>query len=125
MLSGDEEWPGTEHQAERDPSAGWRGYELMIIESLRKAGAQNTKRDERLTFDRLEPFLGEWLHAEGEYTDREGRSWRVAVSLGPEHGTVGAEQVKGAAKEVLKGMGFDLLVVCGFAFDAHAGETAR
>ncbi len=50
---------------------------------------------------------------------------RVAVSLGPEHGTVGPEQVKEAAKEALKGTGFDLLVVCGFAFDAHAGETAK
>jgi adenine-specific DNA-methyltransferase len=33
--------------------------------------------------------------------------------------------VKEAAKEALKGVGFDLLVVCGFAFDAHAGETAK
>jgi adenine-specific DNA-methyltransferase len=48
----------------------------------------------------------------------------VAISIGPEHGTVGPEQVKEAAKEALRGVGFDLLVVCGFAFDAHAGETA-
>jgi adenine-specific DNA-methyltransferase len=47
------------------------------------------------------------------------------VSIGPEHGTVGADQVKEAAKEALKGVGFDLLVICGFAFDAHAGETAK
>jgi adenine-specific DNA-methyltransferase len=47
------------------------------------------------------------------------------VSLGPQWGAVGAEQVKEAAKEALKGAGFDLLVVCGFAFDAHAGETAK
>ena len=34
-------------------------------------------------------------------------------------------ELKEAAKEALQGIGFDLLVVCGFAFDAHAGETAN
>jgi adenine-specific DNA-methyltransferase len=97
----------------------------MILENLRKAGVQNTVRDERLAFERLETYAGEWLQAIGEYTDRSGAIRRVAISIGPEHGTVGPEQVKEAAKEAMRGAGFDLLVVCGFAFDAHAGETAR
>ncbi len=96
-----------------------------ILENLRKAGVQNTRKDERLKLDRLDPYAGTWLNAAGEYTDAEGITRRVAISLGPEHGTVGPEQVKEAAKEALRGVGFDLLVVCGFAFDAHAGETAR
>ena len=33
--------------------------------------------------------LVEWINAAGEYTDADGTSRRVAVSLGPEHGTVG------------------------------------
>jgi adenine-specific DNA-methyltransferase len=33
--------------------------------------------------------------------------------------------VKDAGKEALKGAGFDLLVVCGFAFEAYAPETAK
>ena len=49
----------------------------------------------------------------------------MAVSLGPEYGTVGSDQVREAAKEAVKGVGFDLLLVCGFAFDAHSGEAAR
>jgi adenine-specific DNA-methyltransferase len=49
----------------------------------------------------------------------------VAVSLGPEHGTVGPEQVKEAAKEAVQGLGFDILVVCGFAFDPHVAEEAK
>ncbi|NUP90468.1 MAG: hypothetical protein HUU25_11725 [Candidatus Sumerlaeia bacterium] len=49
----------------------------------------------------------------------------MAVSIGPEHGTVGSEQVKEAAKEAMKGAGFDLLVVLGFAFDASVSETAK
>jgi adenine-specific DNA-methyltransferase len=38
---------------------------------------------------------------------------------------VGKEHVKEAAKEALKGRGFDLLIVCGFAFDAYAAEAAK
>ncbi len=65
------------------------------------------------------------LSAHGEFTDSEGLAHRIAISVGPEYGTVGSEQVKEAAKEALKGAGYELLLVCGFAFDAHAGETAK
>jgi adenine-specific DNA-methyltransferase len=97
----------------------------MIIENLKKAGVQNTLKNERLKFDSLEPFAGTWLHAAGEYTEKDGKSRRVAVSIGPEHGTVGPEQVKEAAKEAVQGVGFDLLVVCGFAFDPHVSEESK
>jgi adenine-specific DNA-methyltransferase len=119
VLSTDEPQPASE----REDTTG--SFVTTIIDNLRKAGVQNTKKDERLKFDRLETFSGAWLSAEGEYTDKAGRTQRVAVSLGPQWGAVGAEQVKEAAKEALKGAGFDLLVVCGFAFDAHAGESAK
>ena len=47
------------------------------------------------------------------------------VSIGPEHGTVGPQQVKEAAKEAVQGVGFDLLIVCGFAFDPHVSEEVK
>lgn len=97
----------------------------MILDNLRKAGVQNTKKGERLTFDRLDPFAGAWIHAAGEYTEAGGTVRRVAVSIGPEHGTVGPTQVKEAAKEAVQGVGFDLLIVCGFAFDPHVSEEAK
>jgi adenine-specific DNA-methyltransferase len=100
-------------------------FATTVLENLRKAGVQNTVKQEHLDFDSLEPFAGSWVHARGEFTDAEGTTRTVAVSIGPEHGTVGAEQVKEAAKEALKGTGVDLLLVCAFAFDAHAGETAK
>jgi adenine-specific DNA-methyltransferase len=96
-----------------------------VIQNLQKAGVQNTRKNERLVFDRLDAFANPWLHAEGEFAEADGLVRRVAVSIGPEHGTVGAEQVKEAAKEAVRGAGFDLLVICAFAFDAHAGETAK
>jgi adenine-specific DNA-methyltransferase len=96
----------------------------MIIENLRKAGVQNTVRQERLRFDRLEPYPGQYLQASGEYTEGD-TSKSVAICIGPEHGTVAPDLIKDAAKEALEGRGFDLLLVCGFAFDPHAGETAK
>jgi adenine-specific DNA-methyltransferase len=94
-----------------------------ILDNLRKAGVQNTKRGERLTFDRLDPYPGEHLQAEGTYTEN-GTSKRVAVCVGPEFGTVGPELLAGAALEASKGAPFDLLLVCGFAFDPHVGENS-
>jgi len=65
-----------------------------------------------------------WLHAQGEYSEN-GKRKRVAVTIGPEHGTVGPDLVKEAAKEAVQGVGFDLVIVCGFAFDPHVSEEAK
>lgn len=100
-------------------------FEPMILEHLRKAGVENTYADERLSFDRLDTWAGRCVQGEGEFTDAEGVQRRVAVSIGPEHGTVSPELVKEAALEALRGEGCDLLVVLGFAFDSLAGETAK
>ena len=120
--------------SEREARKG-QDFATMILGNLRKAGVQNTRKAERLTFDRLDPYAGAWLHAAGEYTERlpspsqgEGsgvRVRRVAVSIGPEHGTVGPQQVKEAAKEAVQGVGFDLLIICGFAFDPHVSEEVK
>jgi adenine-specific DNA-methyltransferase len=123
VLAADEERPASERAAESGEGAG--RYESTILDNLRKAGVQNTRRDERLLFDRLETFAGRWLHAVGEHTEKDGKVRRVAISLGPEHNTVGPTQIREAAKEAMRGVGFDLLVVLGFAFDPHAAETAR
>ncbi len=110
-----------------DPS----GFVQTILDNLKKAGVQNMIKNERLKFDSLEPYAGTWIQAAGEYTEvgadpRVGPVVkRVAISIGPEYGTVGPEQVKEAAKEAVQGVGFDLLVVCGFAFDPHVGEEAK
>jgi len=100
-------------------------FATMILDNLRKAGVQNTRKNERLTFDQLDPYAGAWLHAAGAYTDADGKTRRVAISIGQEHGTVGPQQVKEAAKEAVQGVGFDLLVVCGFAFDPHVSEEVK
>jgi adenine-specific DNA-methyltransferase len=116
----DQDNPVTEQEAQKQ-----QDFAAMILDNLKKAGVQNTRRNERLTFDRLDAYAGVWLNAAGEYTDAEGKSRRVAVTIGPEYGTVGPQQVKEAAKEAVQGVGFDLLVVCGFAFDPHVAEEVK
>jgi adenine-specific DNA-methyltransferase len=123
VLAPEVELPESEQAAQREANLGQ--FEAMILDNLKKAGVQNTIKNERLKFDRLEPYAGEWLHAEGEYTEADGTVRRAAVCLGPEYGTVGPDLVKEAAKEAVKGMGFDLLIVCGFAFDPHVSEEAK
>ena len=75
-------------------------FQTMIIENLKKAGVQNTKKGERLKFDWIEPHAGEWIYAEAEYTENDGPK-HAAISIGPEHGTVSPQQIKEAAKEAV------------------------
>ena len=122
LSTADENQDGaiSEHEGRKQ-----QDFSTMILENLKKAGVQNTRKSERLSFDRLDPYAGTWLHATGEYTGADTKSRRVAVSIGPEHGTVGPQQVKEAAKEAVQGVGFDMLVVCGFAFDPHVAEEVK
>jgi len=119
------------------PNDDATSFAQTILDNLKKAGVQNMIKNERLKFDSLEPYAGVWLQASGTYTERPAAKAattdvvttsvvkRVAISIGPEYGTVGPEQVKESAKEAVQGVGFDLLVVCGFAFDPHVSEEAK
>jgi adenine-specific DNA-methyltransferase len=147
VIAADEEIHSSKKEAQKESGPGQ--FEAMILENLKKAGVQNTIKKERLKFDRLEPYAGQWIHASGDYIEspspqpspargegdkKVSRSKgetgkaitrRAAICIGPEHGTVGPQLVKEAAKEAVQGIGFDLLVVCGFAFDPHVSEEAK
>ncbi len=122
VLSTDDARPKAEGDGK--DNSGDAQFETMIIENLRKAGVQGSTKDQRIKFDRLELHAGQWIQAVGEYQEN-GKTKRVAVSLGPEHGTVGPQQVKEAAKEAVQGVGHDTLIVCGFAFDPHVSEEVK
>ena len=114
VLDAEEHAPATESDGDVTR------FVSLILDNLRKAGVQNTVKDERLVFDRLEPWPGVYVQAAGEYTEN-GKAKSVAVAIGPEYGTVGRDLVREAAKEAVKFA--DTLVVCGFAFDAHAQDV--
>jgi adenine-specific DNA-methyltransferase len=99
-------------------------YLTTILDNLRTAGVQNTVRNERLVFERLDVFPGEHVHAEGTFAEN-GASRGVRVSVGPKFGTVDPEWIRLAALESIKGSACDLLLVCGFAFDPHVSEQTK
>ena len=96
-------------------------FVTTILDNLKRAGVQNTKRAERLELSRLDPYPGVFVQGVGEYVEN-GVAKTAAIAIGPEFGTVGPELIRDAAKEAVKFA--DLLVVCGFAFDPLAGEEA-
>jgi len=122
VLSTEEERPASERAGDTASAAS---FAQTILDNLQKAGVQNTRKDERLKFDRLEAYPGTWIHFAGEFTQKDGKSRRVAVSLGPEHGTVGPKQIQEAAKEATRGIPFDMLLVLGFSFDGRSAEVAK
>jgi adenine-specific DNA-methyltransferase len=94
----------------------------VVLENLKAAGVQNSKKGERLELVELRPWPGEWIAAEGRYLEA-GTERRAAICIGPEFGTVGQELVRAAAKEAVTY--FDTLVVCGFAFEAQVGQETQ
>lgn len=110
--------PSSERAAEAtDESA----FQRTIFDNLLKAGVQNGRKKERLEFETLVPFPGKHIQAEGARKgSAEGTPQRIGVSIGPQFGTVDPEWIRQAAREATRGMGFDLLLVCAFAFDPQA-----
>jgi adenine-specific DNA-methyltransferase len=110
-----------------EPSADPIGADFVptILDNLKKAGVQNTIKQDHLNFDWMEAYPGLWVNARGAFTDSESLERTVAISIGPEYGTVDADHIREAAKEAIRGSGTDLLLVCAFAFDATASETAK
>jgi adenine-specific DNA-methyltransferase len=125
VLAGSDGGGGEGPAGEATPARDTADFVSIILDNLRKAGVQNTYKNERLVFERIEPYAGTYVQAVGDYTDAAGKTIHAAISIGPEYGTVDATSVKEAAKEARKGEGFPMLVVCAFAFDPLVGEEAR
>jgi adenine-specific DNA-methyltransferase len=122
ILPADEDMDGTVTEKEAHERQDFTG---IILENLKASGVDNRVKQERIKFASLDPYPGKWVHAKGTYADADGAMKSVAISIGPEHGTVGPMQVKEAAKEAVQGLGFDLLIVCGFAFDPSISDEAK
>jgi adenine-specific DNA-methyltransferase len=118
--------PQAEQEAHQQGNNG--KYETTIMDNLREAGVQNTKAGERLEFELLEPLDGGlYLQAVGEYSDSNGLLKRVAVAIGPEHGTVGKDFIRDASNEATRQLRpqADMLLVCAFSFDGEVSEEAK
>ncbi len=96
-------------------------FAQVVMEHLKAAGVQNTKKDERLEFDSIEPWPGKgYVAFEGRYEER-GATRRAAIAIGPEYDAVGYEFVRNAAREARDA--FDILIICGFQFAPEVDDT--
>jgi adenine-specific DNA-methyltransferase len=100
------------------------GFVRTILDNIKVAGVQTTRKKERLKLTEIEPFAGQYIQARATYEEDGQRKW-AAICIGPEFGTVGPELLRQAAKEAHKGVGFDLLLMCGFAFDPLVYEDGK
>jgi len=98
----------------------------MILENLKTAGVQQSRKDDKITFTSLVPWPGDRVCAEGRYVEGggQGPEKRAAVFIGPEFGTVSRPDLVEAAREAGEA-GFDVLIACAFNYDAHSTEFSK
>ena len=100
-----------------------RDFASMIIENLRTAGVQQPNKDDKIEFNSIVGWPGDYICAEAEYTEGESEK-RAGIFVGPEFGTVGQPDLNAAAREAARA-GLDVLISCAFSYDAHATELNR
>jgi adenine-specific DNA-methyltransferase len=110
---------GGETEAAKDADSP--SFEQSILDNLARAGIQNGRRKERIEFASFETYAGSYIQAIGERSGvtEDDAPRRIAISIGPQYGTVSASYVKKAAREAINAEDIDLLCTLGFAFDAQ------
>lgn len=98
-------------------------FASMILENLRSAGVQQAHKEDRITFTSLKGWPGDFLCAEGRFMEGDHER-RAGILIGPEFGTVARPDLVAAAREA-GDAGFDILIACAFAYDAHSAEFDR
>ena len=110
-------------RAAPDRDTAVRDFASMILENLRSAGVQQADKADRITFTSLTGWPGDFIAAEGRFMEGESER-RAGIFIGPEFGTVARPDLVAAAREA-GDAGFDLLIACAFAYDAHSAEFDR
>jgi adenine-specific DNA-methyltransferase len=100
-------------------------FASMILENLRMAGVQQAHKEDKIVFTSLQPWPGDtMICAEGRYDgagDGTTQEIRAGIFIGPEFGTVARPDLVKAAREAGEA-GFDVLIACAFAYDAHSTD---
>ncbi|WP_067336193.1 site-specific DNA-methyltransferase [Stappia indica] len=108
----------------RDAPEPEQDFAQMVLENLRSAGVHQTAKEDRITFTSIEPWPGDrYICAEGRYLEGETEK-KAGIFIGPEFGTVTRADLTAAAREAHDAR-FDVLIACGFNFDAHTSEFNR
>jgi len=118
----------TPNEFETGDDAGWAGGDLNVqaylsqmVQHLRTDGLTFLGNQQQ-KFARIEPLFedasGSLIHADGAWESAgSDKGSTVAISFGPQHGPVTAQQVEEAIRTAKQ---YDELVLAGFSFDAEA-----
>ncbi|MGH7583618.1 MAG: site-specific DNA-methyltransferase [Gemmatimonadales bacterium] len=109
--------------SKRTGYASERNFASMIIENLQAAGVQQAAKGDKITFTGIAPWPGELICADGRYQEGS-KERRAAIFIGPEFGTVSRPDLVAAAREAAEAE-FDVLIACGFNFEARTTEFEK
>ncbi len=107
-----------------DDALASNDFAAIVIDYLKSEGVKQQDKGDRIVFESLSPWPGNWIGAEGRFMEgAEGSQVerRAAILIGPEFGTVGRADLVAAAREAADAR-FDLVIACAFNFDAHSSE---
>ena len=105
-----------------DADLAGQDFAAIVIDYLKAEGVKQQAKGDRITFESLTPWPGNFIGASGTFIEGEnGPERRAAILIGPEYGTVGRQDIVAAAREAVDAR-FDVLIACAFNFDAHSSE---
>lgn len=107
-----------------DASRAGQDFSAIVIDYLKSEGVKQERKNDRVSFESVTPWPGNYIGAEGRFTEGDdGPERRAAILIGPEYGTVGRQDIVAAAREAVDAR-FDVLIACAFNFDALSSELA-
>jgi adenine-specific DNA-methyltransferase len=108
-----------------DADLAGQDFASIVIDYLKAEGVKQQAKGDRITFESLTPWPGNFIGASGTFMEGEnGPERRAAILIGPEYGTVGRQDLVAAAREAVDAR-FDVLIACAFNFDAHSTELGN
>ncbi len=108
-----------------DASQAGQDFSAIVIDYLKSEGVKQSKKADKIIFESLAPWPGNYIGAEGKFKEGEkDLERRAAILIGPEYGTVGRQDIVAAAREAVDAR-FDVLIACAFNFDARSSELGN
>jgi adenine-specific DNA-methyltransferase len=96
----------------------------IILDNLKISGVQQAHKEDKIVFASLAPWPGNYICAEGRFSETDGGEKRAGIFIGPEFGTVTREDLVAAAREA-GDAAFDVLIACAFSYDAHSADFGK
>ncbi|MEM7664052.1 MAG: site-specific DNA-methyltransferase [Pseudomonadota bacterium] len=115
---------GNRPRPKSGPSAApAQDFATMVLENLKSSGVHQSDKQDRIEFTAMEGWPGDYIAATGTY-EQGGVAKRAAIFIGPEFGSITRSDIMAAAREANDAR-FDVLIACGFNFDAHSSEVNK